>query len=100
MPEAGSKFNPRAATVENKLRVLDEVAGPKTSNRKRFFGFLGVLGLGMALLEIARLLYLRQLMHGFMAGVWLAVALGWGYRYRHFGATAVSRSAGEVRKEN
>jgi hypothetical protein len=98
LPEAGSKFNPRAATVENKLRVLDEVAGPKTSNRKRFFGFLGVLGLGMALLEIARFLYLRQPLHGFMAGIWLAVALGWGYRYRHFGASPGSRSEGRVRK--
>jgi hypothetical protein len=98
LPAPGSKFNPRAGTVENKLRVLDEVAGPKTSNRKRFFGFLGVLGLGMALLEIARFLYLRQSMHGFMAGIWLAVALGWGYRYRHFGATQVNRSGGKVGK--
>jgi hypothetical protein len=98
LPAAGSEFNPRAGSVENKLRVLDEVAGPKTSNRKRFFGFLGVLGLGMALLEIARFLYLRQPMHGLMAGIWLGVALGWGYRYRHFGAARVSCAEGKVAK--
>jgi hypothetical protein len=98
MPTAGPQFNPGAGSVENKLRVLDEVAGPKTSNRKRFFFFLGVLGLGMAVLEIARFLYLRQPIHGLMAAIWLAVAVGWGYRYRHFSASPGTRSEGKVRK--
>jgi hypothetical protein len=98
MPTAGSQFNPGAGPVENKLRVLDEVAGPKTSNRKRFFGFLGVLGLGMAVLEIARYLYLRQAIHGLMAATWLAVAVGWGYRYRHFSASQGTRAEGKVSK--
>jgi hypothetical protein len=83
---------------EKDVQVLDEIAGPKTSNRKRFFGFLSLLGFGMAVLELARFLYVRQPIHAGMACIWLAVAAVWGYRYRHFGDPRVASSDSKAPK--
>lgn len=77
--------------VWERMNKLDEIAGPKTANRKRFFGFLSLLGFGIGLVELGRFLYVRQPIHAAMASIWLAVAIGWGYRYRHFGQSQVER---------
>jgi hypothetical protein len=77
---------------EKKLQVLDEVAGPRTSNRKRFFGLLAFLGFAMAILEVIRFLQKQGPIHAGMATVWLVVGALWGYRFRHFGETRRTRA--------
>jgi hypothetical protein len=71
--------------VKKDVQTLEELAGPKSSGRKRFFGFLSLLGSAMAMLELGKFLYLRQPIYAGMGCVWLTVAVAWGYRYRHFG---------------
>jgi hypothetical protein len=77
---------------DKKLQVLDEVAGPRTSNRKRFFGLLAFLGFAMAILELIRFLQKQGPIHAGMATVWLVVGALWGYRFRHFGETRRKRA--------
>jgi hypothetical protein len=82
-----SERNVEVESEDKKLRVLDEVAGPKTSNRKRFFGLLTFLGFAMAILELIRFLQKQGPIHAGMAAIWLTVGALWGYRFRHFGET-------------
>jgi hypothetical protein len=84
--------NPEAKSDQKKLQVLDEIAGPKTSNRKRFFGLLAFLGFAMAILESIRFLQKQGPIHAGMASVWLIVGALWGYRFRHFGEARVPRT--------
>jgi hypothetical protein len=80
-----SQRNLEAKSDDKRLQVLDEVAGPKTSNRKRFFGLLAFLGIAMAILELIRFLQKQGPIHAGMASIWLIVGALWGYRFRHFG---------------
>jgi hypothetical protein len=87
-----SQRNPEAESEDKKLQVLDEVAGPKTSNRKRFFGLLTFLGFAMTILELIRFLQKQGSIHAGMAAIWLIVGALWGYRFRHFGETRGPRA--------
>ncbi|HEX4425001.1 MAG TPA: hypothetical protein VH079_06365 [Terriglobales bacterium] len=82
--------NLEAESDDKRLQVLDEVAGPKTSNRKRFFGLLAFLGFAMAILELIRFLQKQGPIHAGMAVIWLTVGALWGFRFRHFGETRTS----------
>ena len=82
---ASSQRNPEENAEDKKLQVLDEVAGPKTSNRKRFFGLLAFLGIAMTILEAIRFFQKQGPIHAWMACIWLVVGTLWAYRFRHFG---------------
>ena len=85
-PQRNAEARSREVNSEDKkLQVLDEVAVPKTSNRKRFFGLLAFLGFAMAILELIRFLQKQGPIHAGMASIWLIVGALWGYRFRHFG---------------
>jgi hypothetical protein len=86
-----SERNPDAESDDKKLQVLDEVAGPKTSNRKRFFGLLAFLGVAMTIVELIRFLQKQGPIHAGMASIWLVVGALWAYRFRHFGETRAPR---------
>ena len=90
---ASSQRNPEVGPEDKKLQVLNEVAGPKTSNRKRFFGLLGFLGFAMAILELIRFFQKQGPIHAGMACIWLVVGALWGYRFRHFGEVRPQQQA-------
>lgn len=70
--------------------MFDETGDPKKSNRKRLVLLLSILGFGISIRELFEFLYLRQSIHGAMAGIWCLVAAGWAYRFRHFGESQIT----------
>jgi hypothetical protein len=70
--------------------MFDDIAKPKTSSRKRLFVLLSLVGFGMAIVELIRFLHMRQPSHAVMACIWLAIAAGWAYRFRHFGESQIT----------
>ncbi len=65
--------------------MFEEVSESITSRLERRTVLLSILGLGIAVWELIEFLYTHKVRHGLLAAVWLAMAVSWAYRFRHFG---------------
>jgi hypothetical protein len=71
--------------------MFDGVPESFPSRLKRWTIFLSILYLGLALAELIKYWYTRQVDHGLMAAVWLATAVAWACRFRHFGEPQLTK---------
>ncbi len=65
--------------------MFEEISESLASRLKRRTVFLSILGLGVAVWELIEFLYSHKVRHGLLAAGWLAMAVSWAYRFRHFG---------------
>jgi hypothetical protein len=65
--------------------MFAEVSEPIASKLKRRIVFLSILYLGIAVTELIEFMYTHNVDQGLLAGLWLALAVGWAYRFRHYG---------------
>jgi len=71
--------------------MFEEIYESIPSRLKRRLIFVSILYLGVAVAELVEFLYTDKVDHGLEAAVWLALAAGWAYRFRHFGEPRLTK---------
>ena len=80
--------------------MFEEVSESLAQKLKRRTVFLSILGLGIAIVELIEFFYTHKVDHGILSVVWLAVAVGWAYRFRHFGEPQSTKLNIEARTQD
>jgi hypothetical protein len=71
--------------------MFGEVSESISSRLRLRIVLFSIFCLGIAVAEVVEFLYTNKVDHGLEAAVWLALAAGWAYRFRHFGEPRVSK---------
>jgi hypothetical protein len=71
--------------------MFGEVSESILSRLRRRIVFCSIFYLGVAIAELVEFLYTHKVDHGLEAAVWLALAVGWAYRFRHFGVPQLTK---------
>jgi len=71
--------------------MFDEVSESITSRLKRRTVFISILYLGLAVADLVKYCYTHQVDHALFAAVWLVAAIGWAYRFRHYGEPPLTK---------
>jgi hypothetical protein len=71
--------------------MFDEVSESIGSKIKRRTVFASIAYLGIAAAELVKYCHTHQVDHALLAAVWLLGAVGWAYRFRHYGDPSLTK---------
>jgi hypothetical protein len=71
--------------------MFEEVSNSIPSRVQRCLVFLSILYLGIAIADLVKFWYTHQVDYGLKAAIWLLTAVGWAYRFRHYGEPPLTK---------